>query len=88
MCGVLCVLKVCGFANCSKVFLQSVFDPFFFFDKILRAMGNALFLVCNENPKVSEGLADLNKASKKTRDFTFLLIRTAPSPFHGKRLSN
>lgn len=86
MCGVLCVLKVCGFANCSKVFLQSVFDPFFFFDKILRAMGNALFLVCNENPKVSEGLAD--KASKKTRDFTFLLIRTAPSPFHGKRLSN
>ena len=77
-----------GLLTVLKFFFKVSLIHFFFFDKILRAMGNALFLVCNENPKVSEGLADLNKASKKTRDFTFLLIRTAPSPFHGKRLSN
>ena len=31
-------------------------------------MKNALFLVCNENPKVTDGLANLHKASKEIRD--------------------
>ena len=40
----------------------------FFFGKILRAMENTLFLVCYENPKVTEGLTNLHKGSKAIRD--------------------
>ena len=60
---------------------------FFFFGKILRAMGNAFFLVCNENPIVNEGLANLEKAPKEIRDQACQLI-TVPALFYEKRLSD
>ena len=37
-------------------------------------MGNAFFLVCDENPKVNEELANLNKISKEIRDQACQLI--------------
>ena len=44
-------------------------------------MGNAFFLVYNENPKVTEVLANLHKASKESRDQACQLI-TVPAPFY------
>ena len=37
-------------------------------------MGNAFFLICDENPKVTERPANLHKASKETRDQACQLI--------------
>ena len=37
-------------------------------------MGNAFFLVCDENPKVTERPANLHKTSKETRDQACQLI--------------
>ena len=48
-------------------------------------MGNAFFLVYNENPKVSKGPANLHKACKETRDQAYQLI-AVPEPFYQNRL--
>ena len=50
-------------------------------------MGNAFFLVCDENPKVTEELANLNKISKEIRDQACQLI-TVPGPYYQNRLPN
>ena len=44
-------------------------------------MGNAFFLVCNENAKVTEGLANLYKASEEIRDQACQLI-IVPATFY------
>ena len=50
-------------------------------------MGNAFFLVCNENPIVNEGLANLEKAPKEIRDQACQLV-TVQALFYEKRLSD
>ena len=52
-----------------------------------KKLGNAFFLICDENPKLAERLANLHKASKEARDQAFQLI-TVPAPFYQSRLSN
>ena len=52
-----------------------------------KKLGNAFFLICDENPKLTERLANLHKASKEARDQAFQLI-TVPAPFYQSRLSN
>ena len=42
-------------------------------------MGNAFFLVCDEKPKVTEELDNLNKISEEIRDQASQLI-TVPGP--------
>ena len=44
-------------------------------------MGDAFFLVCGENPKVTERSAGLHKTSKETRDQACQLI-TVPALFY------
>ena len=44
-------------------------------------MGNAFFLVCNENPKVTEVSAGLHITSKETKDHACQLIRV-PALFY------
>ena len=53
---------------------------FFLFGNILRKSWEtpSFFLVCDENPKVIEVLANLHKASKETRDQACQLI-TVPA---------
>ena len=44
-------------------------------------MGNAFFLVCDEQPKVTDELANLNKISRDIRDQTCQLI-TVPELYY------
>ena len=50
-------------------------------------MGNGFFLVCDENTKVTEESANINKISKEIRDQACQLI-TAPGPYYQNRLPN
>ena len=52
-----------------------------FFGKNLRVMGNTLFFVCNENPKVTEGLANLHTGFKEIRDQASQLITVSQRHF-------
>ena len=63
---------------CAYTFGRLVGQIFFF--------GNAFFLVCHENPMVTEGLANLHKTSKRIRDQANQLI-TIPTPYYKNRLS-
>ena len=57
----------------------------FFFRKILGTMENGFFLVCDENTKVIEELANLNNISKEIRDLASQLI-TVLEPYYQNRL--
>ena len=46
-----------------------------------KKLGNAFFLIFDENPKVTVRPANLHKASKETRDPAFQLI-IAPAQFY------
>ena len=50
-------------------------------------MENVFFLVCDDNPKVTEELANLNKISKEIRDQTYQLI-IVTGPYYQNRLPN
>ena len=50
-------------------------------------MGNVFFLVCDENPKVTEEPANLNKISKEIRGQACQLT-TVPGPYYQNRLLN
>ena len=52
-----------------------------FFGKNLKVMGNTLFFVCNENPKVTERLANLHTGFKEIIDQASQLITVSQRHF-------
>ena len=56
---------------------------FFAWKESESKLGSAFFLVCDKNPKVNEGLANIQKISKEIRDQVCQLI-TVPMPFYQK----
>ena len=65
-------------ASTSDLLIAQIFFFDYYSKKIL---GNAFFLACDENPKVTKKPASLHKTSKETRDQARQLI-TVPALFY------